>query len=149
MSYLFAVGITVGLLAGVWVYLSGVMGLIGFVGVLGWASYFAAGGGLKGVRSAFCTNMSGVLWGFVTIAVCNFLPGVPGILFTILFAAVMCWQAKFAILGFIPGTFIGNAAFYASGNDWKGTAVALVCGISLGILSDVLAKKMSEKKEAI
>ena len=141
MSYLFAVGITVGLLAGVWVYLSGVMGLIGFVGFLGWASYFAAGGGLKGVRSAFCTNMSGVLWGFVTIAVC--------ILFTILFAAVMCWQAKFAILGFIPGTFIGNAAFYASGNDWKGTAVALVCGISLGILSDVLAKKMSEKKEAI
>ena len=62
MSYLFAVGITVGLLAGVWVYLSGVMGLIGFVGFLGWASYFAAGGGLKGVRSAFCTNMSGVLW---------------------------------------------------------------------------------------
>ena len=136
MSYLAAVGITVGFLAGAWVYLSGELSLIGFVGFLGWASYFAAGGGTKGARSAFCTNMSGILWGVITIA------------FTILFAAIMCWQAKLGFLGFIPGTFIGNAAFYASGNNWQGTAVALICGIGLGLLSDVLAKKMSEKKQA-
>ena len=49
MGYLLAVGITVGLLAGAWVYLSGVAGMIGFAGFLGWASYFAAGGGGKGV----------------------------------------------------------------------------------------------------
>ena len=40
MGYLLAVGITVGLLAGAWVYLSGVAGMIGFAGFLGWASYF-------------------------------------------------------------------------------------------------------------
>ena len=135
MGYLLAVGITVGLLAGAWVYLSGVAGMIGFAGFLGWASYFAAGGGGKGVKSAFCSNL------------CGILPGVPGLVFTVLFAAIMCWQARFSFVGFIPGTFIGNAAFYASGNDWKGTAVGLACGIALGWLSDMLAKKMSEKKE--
>ena len=92
--------------------------------------------------------MSGILWGVITIALSSALPGVPGIAFTILFAAIMCWQAKLGFLGFIPGTFIGNAAFYASGNNWQGTAVALICGIGLGLLSDVLAKKMSEKKQA-
>ena len=148
MSYLAAVGITVGFLAGAWVYLSGELSLIGFVGFLGWASYFAAGGGTKAARSAFCTNMSGILWGVLNIALSSALPGVPGIAFTILFAAIMCWQAKLGFLGFIPGTFIGNAAFYASGNNWQGTAVALTCGIGLGLLSDVLAKKMSEKKQA-
>ncbi len=147
MSYLLAVGITVGLLAGVWVHLSGVVGFIGFAGFLGWASYFAAGGGVRGAKSSLLTNLSGVFWGICTIAICGLLPSVPGILFTILFAAVMCWQAKIEMLGFIPGTFIGNAAFYASGNDWQGTAVGLVCGIALGLLSDVLAKKLSEKKE--
>ena len=147
MGYLLAVGITVGLLAGAWVYLSGVAGMIGFAGFLGWASYFAAGGGGKGVKSAFCSNLSGVFWGVATVFLCGILPGVPGLVFTVLFAAIMCWQARFSCVGFIPGTFIGNAAFYASGNDWKGTAVGLACGIALGWLSDMLAKKMSEKKE--
>ncbi len=147
MSYLLAVGITVGLLAGGWVYFSGIVSFIGYAGFLGWASYFAAGGGIKGVKSALSTNLIGVFWGVCTIALCNLFPAVPSILFTILFAAIMCWQAKFPILGFIPGTFIGNAVYYASGNNWQGAAVGLVCGIALGLLSDELAKKMSEKKK--
>ena len=100
MGYLLAVGITVGLLAGAWVYLSGVAGMIGFAGFLGWASYFAAGGGGKGVKSAFCSNLSGVFWGVATVFLCGILPGVPGLVFTVLFAAIMCWQARFSFVGF-------------------------------------------------
>jgi hypothetical protein len=38
MDYISAVGVTVGLFAGAWVYLSGLVGLCGFAGFLGWAS---------------------------------------------------------------------------------------------------------------
>lgn len=50
MSYLFAVGITVGLLAGVWVYLSGVMGLIGFCGLFGMGQLFCRRGRAEGCK---------------------------------------------------------------------------------------------------
>ena len=148
MSYLMAVGITVGLLAGAWCYVAPLVSLLIPVGFLGWASYFAAGGGLGGVKSALVTNLSGVFWGVVTIFLGGLLPVVPSLVFTIVFAAIMCWQAKLPLLAFIPGTFIGNAAFYASGNDWLFTAISLVCGIGLGILSDELAKLMSKSKES-
>lgn len=148
MTYLLAVGITVGILAGVWVYASGVLALIGFAGFLGWASYFAAGGGKKGVVSALCSNLSGVLWGFLTVLLIGALPMVPPLVFTILFAAIMCWQAKIPLLAFIPGTFIGNAVYYATGNDVVGSVIGLVIGVFLGIASDVLAKMLSKKKES-
>lgn len=150
MSYLLAVGITVGILAGVWCYVAVPLGLLAFAGFLGWASYFAAGSGLVAVRTAALSNLSGVIWGLVTVYAGTTLSMVPGLVFTILFAAIMCWQAKVPLLAFIPGTFIGNAAFYASGNDGVGTAIALVCGIALGLISDELAKLMSRgaKKKA-
>lgn len=147
MSYLLAVGITVGILAGVWCYVAVPLGLLAFAGFLGWASYFAAGSGLSGVRIAALSNLSGVVWGLITVYAGTMLPMVPGLIFTILFAAIMCWQAKIPLLAFIPGTFIGNAAFYASGNDGLGTAIGLVCGIALGLVSDELAKLMSKGKK--
>lgn len=149
MTYLLAVGITVGLLAGAWVYTAGALTLLSFAGFLGWATYFASGGGKQGVIKSFTSNMSGVFWGVVTIWLSNTLApyGVPSLIFTILFAAIMCWQAKIDLLGFIPGTFIGNAAYYASGMDIWGTALGLAIGIMLGLLSDVLAKQMSKKRD--
>ena len=66
MTYLFAVGVTVGILAGAWVYAGGILGFVGFAGFLGWATYFAAGGGKKGIISTLCSNLSGVFWGVIT-----------------------------------------------------------------------------------
>ena len=116
MTYLFAVGITVGILAGAWVYAGGTLGFVGFAGFLGWATYFAAGGGKKGIISTLCSNLSGVFWGVITIWAATTFTAVPSLFFTIAFAAIMCWQAKLNLLEFIPGTFIGNATFYAAGN---------------------------------
>lgn len=147
MDYITAAGITVGLLAGAWVYASGVFSLIGYAGFLGWASYFAAGGKEAGLKSAIATNLSGVFWGVVTIYVAQLMGGfgVPSLLFTIVFAAIMCWQAKISLLSFIPGTFIGNAAYYASGNNMIGAAVGLVIGAILGYISDMAAQSITKK----
>ena len=112
MTYLFAVGITVGILAGAWVYAGGTLGFVGCAGFLGWATYFAAGGGKKGIISTLCSNLSGVFWGVITIWAATTFTAVPSLFFTIAFAAIMCWQAKLNLLEFIPGTFIGNAAYW-------------------------------------
>ena len=144
MKYLTAVGITVGLLAGAWVWGSGLLGLTGIVGFLGWATYFAVGKGLQGLPEVLCSNLSGVFWGALTIFLSSLMPGQLVLIgLVIAAAAVMCWQANLPLLGFIPGTFIGNAAFYANGNDWLKTALALLCGVALGIISDYAAKFIS------
>lgn len=158
MNYLTAVGITVGILAGIWCYAADAFRLVSFVGFLGWATYFAAGGGKAGVKLGLCSNISGVFWGLLTTFICSFFPDIPYYFFTILFAAIMCWQARFSLLSFIPGTFIGNAAYYAAsalantaGADpfsiagW--TALGLFCGIGLGLISDNGAKRLCPKEE--
>ncbi|GHV28669.1 hypothetical protein FACS1894167_06330 [Synergistales bacterium] len=146
MDYISAVGVTVGLLAGAWVYGSGVFGICGFAGFLGWASYFAAGGGAEGIKKAVCGNLSGVFWGFLTVYLSGLAPSSLGLAITILAAAIMCWQAKIPLLAFIPGTFIGNACFYANGNNPLDTAIGLACGIALGFISDYSAKKLSRNQ---
>ena len=59
MSFLIAVGISVGLLAGLWTGLSVTYGLVTFVGFLSWASFYAAGGKVKGLKDSLILNFSG------------------------------------------------------------------------------------------
>jgi hypothetical protein len=143
MSYIFVVGITVGILAGTWAYLSDPLDISTFAGFLGWSSYFAAGGGKNGALNALYSNMSGVFWGIVFIVLSSCVPPQYGVFIIAILAAIMCWQAKIPLLSFIPGTFIGNACFYANGSNWKNTAIGLLCGIGLGLASDKLARLAS------
>ena len=148
MQYLTAVGITVGLLAGLWVYISGFMGIAGFAGFLGWATYFAVGQGKDGCAKAVASNLSGVFWGVITVYLMGLLPqGQWYLLAIILAAAIMCWQANIPLLSFIPGTFIGNACFYANNNDWLTTAVGMLCGVLLGLVSDYSARSLSKPQQ--
>jgi hypothetical protein len=161
LSYLTSVGITVGLLAGAWVFAAGEIGIASWVGFLGWATYFALGKGAAGVPTGIACNLSGVVWGLIGTWIISFLPGSYTYLIVIVAcAALMCWQARFSILSFIPGTFIGNAAFWGIGLtitsnpgawDWKNIAflaIGLVCGVLLGLASDYAAKAISAKQQA-
>lgn len=146
MGYLTAVSITVGLLAGAWVFFAPSIDIAAFTGFLGWASYFAVGGKKEGAIKAVCCNLSGVLFGVLTILIAGLLPAHLGIIITILAAASMCFQAHIPLLSFIPGTFIGNACYYANGTDWYTTAIGLICGILLGFISDYWAQSLSKTK---
>ena len=151
MTYLISVGVTVGILAGLWCFAADSFGLISFAGFLGWATYFAAGGGVKGVKLGLCSNLSGVICGILTLKLCGLFPNVPYYFFTIIFAAIMCWQAHAELLSFIPGTFIGNATFYAVnalGGSPELVAIGLTCGIFLGIISDKSARILAKNEEA-
>ncbi|MCL1838973.1 MAG: DUF1097 domain-containing protein [Propionibacteriaceae bacterium] len=152
MNYLTAVGITVGLLAGIWVFTSGLLGIPSFCGFLGWATYFAIGKGKNGLLTAFSTNLSGVLWGLGSIWLMSLLPdGYWYLIVVIVAAACMCWQANLKLLSFIPGTFIGNACFYATDTGFDLLAISfvglgLVCGVGCGLASDYAARAISTSK---
>lgn len=151
MTYLISVGLTVGILAGAWCFAADNFGLISFAGFLGWATYFAAGGGVKGVKLGLCSNLSGVILGILTLTLCRIFPDVPYYFFTIIFAAIMCWQAHLEFLSFIPGTFIGNSTFYAVnalGGSPELVAIGLTCGVFLGIISDKSARILAKNEEA-
>ncbi len=151
MKYLTAVGLTVGSLAGVWVFVSGLIGVASFCGFLGWATYFAIGKAKDSVIPAIASNLSGVAWGVLSIWLMGFLPaGQWSLIIVVLAAGCMCWQANLPLLAFIPGTFIGNACFYAANPGLDASAIALValglvCGALCGLASDYAAKWLSSK----
>lgn len=150
MDFLIAVGISVGILAGLWTAGSVSFGLITFAGFLSWASFYAAGGKKEGLKSTLITNFSGVVWAFLIVQLSGLLAGIVGStiglgLAVTAGAAAMCWQAKIPLLGFIPGAFIGCSTFFATNFDFVGSVIGLVLGALLGYASEVgglmLAKK--------
>ncbi|MGZ9585461.1 DUF1097 domain-containing protein [Paenibacillus marinisediminis] len=141
MPLLLAIAISTGLLSGVWAVFSMTLGLITFAGFLGWSTYFAAGGGAKGLQTALATNFSGVLWGFLIVQMTDLFILVIGDalglgLATAIGAGAMCLQSRWKPLGYIPGAFIGSSTFFATGNDLSGAISGLILGALLGFISE-------------
>ncbi|PKM55415.1 MAG: DUF1097 domain-containing protein [Firmicutes bacterium HGW-Firmicutes-5] len=153
MTFLMAVGISVGILAGLWTAASVSFGLVTFAGFLSWASFYAAGGKLNGLKTSLILNFSGVIWGYLIVLVAGLLGPMIGAtvglgLAVALGAAGMCWQAKISWLGFIPGAFIGCSAFFATNFDFTGAVIGLICGAVLGYISEAMALAMQKKEIA-
>jgi hypothetical protein len=152
MDLLIATGISVGILAGLWAYGSVSFQLITFAGFLSWASFYAAGGQLKGLRDSLITNFSGVLWGYLISQLANLLTPSLGQfalgLAVVAGAGGMVWQAKLPFLGFIPGAFIGCSTFFAANANFWGSEIGLILGAVLGYLSQQLGILMAAPRPA-
>ncbi len=137
MDPLIAIGISVGILAGLWGQFSGDLGLITWVGFVAWAVFYAAGGKRTGYLKAVPALLSGVVWAALIVWFAGVLGVTAGLGIAVgIGAFMMVAQAKVSVLSFIPGAFAGASCYFGSGNDWKGTAIALVLGASLGWLSE-------------
>jgi hypothetical protein len=150
MSFLVAVGISIGVLAGIWAQVSGYVGLLAWVGFLAWASFYAAGGKTDGLVKGLAANLSGVFWGWVIILIMGLMPNFPYALgvAVVIPGFMICFQANYKYLSFIPGGFIGAAAYFGSGLDIKATALSLICGALLAFASEWIAVKMAKKAPA-
>ena len=160
---LIGVGISVGILAGLFILFEviyGGLGMeeplnlkgIGTAGFLGWATFYAAGGEKGGFVSGIFTNLTGILWGIVIVWVWTLLGGVSNYLGAFVGVAIgaggMCFQAHIKQLGFIPGAFIGCSTFFALGAAISlpvilPTALGLIIGLSLGWLSQAWGGKIT------
>ncbi|MFZ7103786.1 MAG: DUF1097 domain-containing protein [Peptococcaceae bacterium] len=151
MDFLIAVGISVGILAGLWTAGSVSFGLLTFAGFLSWASFYAAGGKIQGLKNTLITNFSGVIWGFImiklSVILTPLLGDIAGLgLAVMIGAGGMCWQAKIPLLGFIPGAFIGCSTFFAANFDFAGSVTGLILGAFLGYISEIGGLSLAKKE---
>ena len=65
MKSFIGIGISVGVLAGIWTQVSVELALITWVAFVAWATFFAAGGGREGFTKGLAANLSGVAWAWV------------------------------------------------------------------------------------
>jgi hypothetical protein len=140
MHLLVALGLSIGVLAGLWTEASVATGLITWVAFVAWAAFYAAGGKKEGLIKLVPANLLGVVWGilavyFTKIVVIPYALGI-GVAIAVF---LICIQAYWKVLSFIPGCVIGFACYFGSNFDWKGTVIALVLGAVLGFISEWLA----------
>ncbi|WP_070966345.1 DUF1097 domain-containing protein [Vibrio sonorensis] len=136
MSTLLAIAITTGILSGIWGWVAMSLGLLTWAGFLGCTSYFASPAeGAKGLFQSLITNLVGVMWAMVIIETSSLMSfDIWGYIVTALVAFAMCIQAKQQWLAFIPGTFIGSCATFASDGLWQLVIPSLLVGGVFGYL---------------
>lgn len=141
---LLGIGISVGVLAGVWTYASVELALITWVAFIAWACFFAAGGGRAGLAKGLAANLAGIAGGWVISQLLEPLGGSTLALAALVTIGgfVLCIEAAWPPLSFIPGGFAGTAVFFGSGFDLVGVVVAVVAGALLGIVSEVLGARI-------
>ena len=130
MGVLLAISLTTGILSGVWGWLSVSLGLITWAGFLGCTSYFASPTeGAKGLLYSSLSNLSGVFWATIIIKLSQY-SAIEVVSYVVIAFAVfaMCIQARLAFLSYIPGTFIGCCAMFASDGDWLVLCSSLLIG---------------------
>jgi len=146
MNFFFAAALTVGILAGAWTYGSLSFGMLTWAAFIPWASFFAAGGKAEGLKKAYAANLSGILWGYVIVLIYGAM-GNTTLGFSVgvaVGAAAMCIQARYIPwLSFIPGAFLGCAAYFAAKFDWKAVLLAITIGAILAYCSEWGALKLS------
>ena len=161
MDLLVALGISIGILIGAWVYVAVGMpelGLIVWAGIIAWATFYAAGGGMEGLKKSVASNLAGNFWAAIALYVFNMMGGGNVVVLAIIFgivAFIFCVQAKIPLLSFIPGAFLGAATWV--GVDVAGAAndgglldaadimipVSMVVGAVLGYISEMAGKKLA------
>lgn len=145
MKNFLGVGISVGVLAGLWTQVSIELALVTWVAFVAWACYFAAGGGRSGFVHGLAANVAGALWGYAASLVLERATFTGAVALAVTAVAfILCVQAAVDLLSFIPGAFAGTAVFFGTAFDLTGTLVALVIGACLGWLSDVAARRIQQ-----
>lgn len=143
MKAYIGIGISIGVLAGVWTQVSVMLGLLTWVAFVAWALYFATGTKLTGIRTTLASTLSGVFWAWLLSLVLPYatFPGALAVLVGVL-ALVLCLQAAVPALSFIPGAFIGAAVLFGTSFAVWQTALALVLGVGFAWASDVIGAKI-------
>lgn len=150
MKRLIALGISIGVLAGLFTWFALSVTAIGswkapfvvWIGFAAWAVFYAAGGRVHGLVKTLASTGSGVVWGWLILwAATHVSAGSAAVLglFVTLAAFGMCVQAAWGPLAFIPGAFVGAAAYFGNAGVFWATLVSLVVGSLLAYASELLA----------
>lgn len=143
MTELMALSIVTGLLCGLWSQFAPMIGLITWAGFAGCTTYFASDKhGMEGFIVTVRQNLFGVLCGMAIILLSTKLPFTyDQVLYAGFITFIMCIAGRHKSLSFIPGTFMGCFATFASDGQWQILIPTLVVGALLGVACDLGGKK--------
>jgi hypothetical protein len=135
------------------------LGLITWAGVISWAIFYAAGGGVAALRKSIGSILTGNFYAAIALFAFGHIGGGVPVL-ALLFGVVtffMCVQARFEPLSFIPGTFLGAGTWVGAAVAGKGgeggafnsiaeilIPVSMILGSLFGIASEWGYKKLME-----
>ena len=150
MSPLLSVSLTSGVLSGVLIWLCTLFGIPAWLAFIGATSFFASPvKGFSGLTQVWLANASGAIWAIAIISIANvFNITAVGHVATAFFAFIMCFQARFNLLKFIPGTFLGAIAVFSSQGAWFFTFCALFAGAIFGFMMTVSGEILHKKTQA-
>tara|TARA_R110001606_G_scaffold361754_7_gene515213 strand:+ start:120404 stop:120883 length:480 start_codon:yes stop_codon:yes gene_type:complete len=153
MKLLHSLALNIGLLVGVWVYISvgyPELNLSPWIGFVAWASFFAAGGASDGAKKSLAAGIVAILLTALTLY-CVQLMG-NGLMEMVVFIAILGFllvaMGEVPILAFTPAAFLGAASFFGTGGNINISILYVllswVAGIGLGFISEDMAKRMAK-----
>lgn len=153
--------LTVGILAGVWVFFSLSVGSIGGVTLFAWpvfitwALFFAAGANNQAAVKVATTAIWGPIFGWLcvyigatTLGPIISVPAGLGLVVFVLATAIVIMMTDIPFFSFGPGAFACWAVFFATNFDFVGSVVILLVGVVLGLLSVNIPKLFTSKPAA-
>ncbi len=135
LNTLFLTAVTTGILSGIWGWLAVSLGLLTWAGFLGCTAFFACPQNhWRGLLLSLLSCASGVFWAMLIFHGSALHPEweIVGYVLTGIVSFLMCIQATQQWLSFIPGTFIGACATFASGGNWQLVLPSLLLGLFFG-----------------
>ncbi|PKW26804.1 DUF1097 domain-containing protein [Phycicoccus duodecadis] len=145
MKNYLGVAVSIGVLAGIWTQLSVTLGLVTWIAFVIWAGFYAAGAHRDGFVRVLASALSGVVYGWLAVwfAGAVTFPGALAVAVAVI-AALMCLQAGWHVLSFIPGAFFGAASFFGNGAAFWSTVLAIVLGGVFGWASAVAGARIQD-----
>ena len=148
MKFHLILGLCVAPLAAVVGQYSAPMGLIAWVVFLSWAIFFASGGQACGLLKTLVSVLVGLGGGYLVIELAAMSASFTPILLPL--GAVIF---VFCLMGickcfFIPGAFVGCAAYMGAGAlPWE-TFISLILGVILGFITEQVTQKLTKTPKA-
>lgn len=140
---LFPLSLSIGILAGIWTYVSVVFGFLTWPAFVGWAIFFFLGGNKDALTKALPTVLAGLVLGYLTVVANTSLHGstlVLSLLVTIL-AFLMTFMMNIPLLAAAPAAFAAAATFFGVGDPIQ-AGIPLIIGLCLGYISVWIPEKL-------
>ncbi len=150
---LVGLGISIGVLAGIWTWISITVGIATWPTFVGWALFFASGGDAKSIYKAGLPIITGTLLGWIAVQITPFLGGgtIGLAIAVVIVAFIMTVLGLVKGFEFVPAQFASAASFFGMGATTAAigkTLLPVLLGVLFGYLSAILPPLFMPKKES-
>lgn len=141
------VALIVGVLAGIWAYVSPELGILTWPAFIAWAFFYVAGGETKALPKVAVPLASGVFLGWLAVLVAPAMGTLGMPIAVTVIATVIVLMGSHPLFALSAAQFGGAASFFGSGADLVATLIALACGLVLGVLSVTIPPLLLGKRK--